>query len=48
METKDTDFAVVYAPVLNALGVIIANFEDIKIILPKIKIHNQTNSLPVF
>ena len=47
IESKETDFAVVYKPVLNALGVILANFENIRVVLPKVQIYHETNSFPV-
>lgn len=37
-----------YGPILNALGVILANFENISINLPEVTLLHETNSLPVF
>lgn len=37
-----------YGPVLNALGVILANFDNIRITLPKVVLLNQTRSIPTF
>ena len=47
LESKSDDIAIVYAPVLNALGIIVASFDNVPLKLPKIIIKHENNSLPV-
>ena len=47
LENKNSDPIVAYSHVLNALGIFLTNIEDFPLVLPKVEIYHETNSIPI-